>query len=612
MAEHFKYSVTVGNRTLRSVAGVFLAQSLFSHHEFEVTLPMRSLAKIDEGDDPFQAIKDLIGSDVEIKFATPTKEDKEGDNHTNIFLGVVTNLHVNGNWWEHGMVTLQGQSTTVLMDGVPNSQAFSGSTLPSIYKECVSKHLSSKISVEDHVTLNKELPYTVQYEESDFDFIKRLFFEHGEWFYYDGERLCLGRKPHKKVIALKRNRLLSLRYDYAIATAVPGLRVRDYGKTETKEIKPEKVKSKDAMGDYSLDTSQQLFAGADQCFIQYPSVGDDDNQISVDQIERKENVFNKTQQSSVMVVVGDSDVSEIKVGSVISLDGMQHAGEFVVIHVAHECTDNHVYRNHFRAIPKDSHFPADISFSRPHVRSGVATVAENDDPKKMGRVRLLFDWSNGVATPWVRMTYPHAGKARGIYFVPEIGDEVMVGFEGGYAEHPYVIGTLHNGDYNFSASYDSDNNIKSIKTRSGNEIIFNDEEPGKLILKNENNSIELHTDSKGKIDLITNGDLHLSAGRNITLNAGKKIIMSAGDDLETNAGGDTKLASDGKTTIEAQGDMELKSMSNIAGEAMQNMDLNGSAQMNISGAMTKVEGSATAEISASGIMTVKGSLVKIN
>lgn len=611
MAEHFKFSVTVGSQKLRSVSGVHLTQSLFSHHEFEVALPMRSLAKIDDGEDPFQALQGVIGKDIEITFATATKEDKEGEQHTNIFKGIVTNLHVNGNWWEHGMVTLNGQSTTVLMDGVPTSQAYAGgSSIMSIFEACVSKHLKSKIYTEDHVTMSGELPYTVQYEESDFDFMKRICFEHGEWFYYDGESLCLGRKPQKKAISIKRNRLLSMRYDYALASEVPSLRVRNYMDNEVHDVKPEKVDSKDQMGKFSLKESGNVFTGAAECFIQHPSIGDDDHQIKLDQIKSKENVYNKAQQSSVMAVSADSDVSEIKVGSVISLDGMSHAGEFVVVHVAHHCSDNNIYRNHFRAIPKESNFPADISFSRPNLRSAIAVVKDNNDPKKLGRVRLLFDWSNGVATPWVRMAQPHAGDERGLYFLPEVGDEVMVGFEGGYAEHPYVIGSLFNGEYKFAASHDDQNNVKSIKTRSGNEILFDDR--GKMILKNENNSIELHCESDGRVEIITNGDLLFSAEKNITLNAGMNIAINAGKKLEINASDDTKITTEGKTTIESQGDMALNTMGKLEGSASQDMELSAMVNMNIAGAMTKVEGSGTAEMSTSGMLTVKGSLVKIN
>lgn len=610
MAEHFKFSVTVGSQKLRSVSGVYLSQSLFSHHEFEVTLPMRSLAKIDDGEDPFEALQGIIGKDIEISFATPTKDDQEGESHTNVFNGIVTNLNVDGNWWEHGMVTIHGQSTTVLMDGVPTSQAYAGMTIPSVFKACVSRHLSSKIKMEDHVTMSGELPYTVQYDESDFDFMKRICFEYGEWFYYDGENLCLGRKPHKQPITIKRNRLLSMRYDYSLASEVPSLRVRNYLENEVHEVKPEKVDSQDQMGKFALKESGNVYTGAAECFVQHPSIGDDESQIKLDQIKAKENVYNKVQQASVMAVAADSDVSEIKVGSVISLDGMSHGGEFVVVHVAHHCTKNNVYRNHFRAIPKEANFPADIAFSRPQLRSAVAVVSNNKDPKKLGRLRLLFDWSNGVETPWVRMAQPHAGDARGLYFVPEVGDEVMVGFEGGHAEHPYVIGSLYNGRYNFSASYDEDNNVKSIKTKSGNEILFDDR--GKMILKNEHNSLELHCESDGRIEIITDGDLLFSAKKNITMNAGMNISISAGKDLEINTSGDTNMSTQGKTVVESQGNMGLNTMGKLEGSASQDMDLSAMSNMKISGTMTKVEGSGTAELSTSGMLTVKGSLVKIN
>ena len=89
---------------------------------------------------------------------------------------------------------------------------------------------------------------------------------------------------------------------------------------------------------------------------------------------------------------------------------------------------------------------------------------------------------------------PYGGSGRGFYFIPEKGEEVLVGFEGMNPEKPYVIG----GGYNTAAKSgfaDSGNNIKAIRTRSGHTIELNDTEGGEMITINdkEGNSIHINT-----------------------------------------------------------------------------------------------------------------------
>jgi phage protein D len=76
----------------------------------------------------------------------------------------------------------------------------------------------------------------------------------------------------------------------------------------------------------------------------------------------------------------------------------------------------------------------------------VAQVTNNDDPEKLGRVKLKFPWlSDGYESDWARMTQVGAGPDSGLSFLPEVNDEVLVAFEFGDVRRPVVIGALHNG-----------------------------------------------------------------------------------------------------------------------------------------------------------------------
>jgi uncharacterized protein involved in type VI secretion and phage assembly len=107
-----------------------------------------------------------------------------------------------------------------------------------------------------------------------------------------------------------------------------------------------------------------------------------------------------------------------------------------------------------------------------------AVVDDNQDPDSQGRVLVRLPWSpdasGGAYKAWARLATTMAGSGRGTWFVPEIGDEVLVSFQGGDPRWPYVIGALWNGQDDPPESMDSDNNIRSIVSRSGIRITLDD------------------------------------------------------------------------------------------------------------------------------------------
>ena len=124
------------------------------------------------------------------------------------------------------------------------------------------------------------------------------------------------------------------------------------------------------------------------------------------------------------------------------------------------------------------------------------------------------------------MIQPHSGSGKGFYFIPEIGEEVLVGFEGGNVERPYVMGTHYNGEA--SSGYEtSQNDLKVIQTRSGNRII-SDDATGDITIESQ----------KGKTIAVIYGDgnIRFKAPKNIEFEAGEDIIINAGRDIKSNAG----------------------------------------------------------------------------
>jgi uncharacterized protein involved in type VI secretion and phage assembly len=134
-----------------------------------------------------------------------------------------------------------------------------------------------------------------------------------------------------------------------------------------------------------------------------------------------------------------------------------------------------------------------------HVKGvAVAVVCQNKDESGLARVRVQYPWHDQPRESyWARIAAPMSGKDRGVYFVPEIDDEVLVAFERGDLRFPYVIGCLWNGKDKAPANNaDGNNDRRLIKTRAGHELAFDDGERGSVVLKLKDGK-QLHIDDSG-------------------------------------------------------------------------------------------------------------------
>jgi uncharacterized protein involved in type VI secretion and phage assembly len=106
----------------------------------------------------------------------------------------------------------------------------------------------------------------------------------------------------------------------------------------------------------------------------------------------------------------------------------------------------------------------------------VAIVRQNKDDSGLARVKVSYPWhSLPQESYWARVTTPMAGGRRGIYFIPEVNDEVLVAFERGDLRFPYVIGSLWNGvDPSPVNNADGKNDVRLIHSRSNHKVTIND------------------------------------------------------------------------------------------------------------------------------------------
>ena len=216
------------------------------------------------------------------------------------------------------------------------------------------------------------------------------------------------------------------------------------------------------------------------------------------------------------------------------------------------------------------------------VVSGI--VINNQDPEKMGRVKVKIPRISGdEESNWARIAAFMGGKDRGAYFLPEVEDEVLVAFEYGDINMPYIIGSLWNGkDKPPELNTDGKNNIRIIKSRSGHIIKLDDTENNEKIeiVDNTKKNMIIIEKNNNKISIISEKDIELLAPNG-------KVIINAKD---------IEVSSTASTKIQANSSMEAK--------AKGNMELNG--------AMLDIKANGNMNLNASGLMNIKGSLLNLN
>lgn len=193
---------------------------------------------------------------------------------------------------------------------------------------------------------------------------------------------------------------------------------------------------------------------------------------------------------------------------------------------------------------------------------GIVTNNQDSD-KSLARIKVKLPVISGdIESDWIRIVTPMAGKEMGIFFLPEVGDEVLIIFEHGDINRPYVLGSLWGGTMKPpETNSDGENNLRFVKTRSGHVLRFTDksgEEKIEIIDKTEKNKIEFDT-ANNKITITSDADIDITAANGAITIAAKTVkitgddgvtIESSGGKLAASGSSGADLKSDGKITID--------------------------------------------------------------
>lgn len=187
----------------------------------------------------------------------------------------------------------------------------------------------------------------------------------------------------------------------------------------------------------------------------------------------------------------------------------------------------------------------------------VATVLNNRDQEGRGRVQIHLPWMPDI-DPWARVAVPFAGQNRGIFFYPQVEDEVLVAFETGDVRCPYIIGCLWSLQSRPPATEPADpTNLRIIRTPAGHEVRFDDPQRSihitscgghKIYIDRQEMKLET-CGGKAKIVLNKDGNITIEAEQSLSLKA-REISLEA--EQSVTISGDNSVSVDGGQNCEIQ------------------------------------------------------------
>lgn len=556
VAHLIKLTIVVEGTHIKSYKHFTLSQSVTQHHHFTLILDHDSLGV--KEDHHLEKAQKLLGKRILVTFTyknIPNGPDRD-------FIGVITKVGLNRKHRNNGDIVLSGYSPTILLDGAPNTQSFGGTNIISLngiaHRIFVQGLGSDKYPVAIDARY-ENVAYSCQYEESHYNYLSRLAASYGEQFYYDGTTVRFGRLPfQEQPIALFFGRNVD-----QVEIAMRALHVKPtyYGYCSATDQKlytaPSHIKHVSSLGQSAHAIAEETFTAP---AIQVASL----KARTAKDIEAAQNSMAGSSAVDTFITTGRSSVPFLYPGCVVDMEMLKpddkrssYFTRLMITEVHHTVDKLGNYTGTFEAIGGGTGFLPRPLFYEPAAAPQFASVIDNKDA--LGRIKVRFDWQDASeSSEWIRVMTPDAGSSenvsrnRGFVFIPELGDQVMVGFVHGHPDRPYVMGGLFHGK--IAAGGYTKNHLKTITTRSGCTIQIDDDDNEGSISITDPSGNSWYMDGNKNISITAPGTINIHAGKDINMTAGENLHISVGDDMHTKVGRNqaTTIANDCSLEVTAK------------------------------------------------------------
>ncbi len=530
--------IVIGGHIIRHFKYFKLRQSTVTHHFFELILAHDVLDEVQ--DHHLKEAQKFLGSRITVIFKY---RDLEKDSPERCFTGVITQVAFSQEEMSLGDLVLKGGSPTLLMDAAPHFQSFGGEkpVNTSIIADNIMKQSlpSGMFDVRIDTRSKSYINYSAQYHETHYNYLSRIAQAYGEHFYYDGEVLHFGKlpAPEKALVLAYGSSVRQVRVKLNAAYT----RSFYFGYNSSSDRRMSGLNSDPKhvgeLASQAYEINKHIYKS--ESLLPVPLSANmeldiDDSQKSV----------RGSSASGVFTVSGKTTVPFLYPGCIADIEmrrpGTSQTSYFtrlMITEVSHIVDALGNYTGKFKSIAEGTGFLPRPELIVSRAEPQLATVVSNSDPLSQGRIQVRFDWQSEGSTHFIRMMSPDAGgtdavqQNRGFVAVPEVGDQVMVGFEYSHPDFPFAMGGMFHGKNGQGGGID--NHLKSIQTRSGIKVLLNDTDK----------SVTLHDPSGNTYFMDGAGNIRVSAPKSITFNAGEDITMNAGKNLEVKTGNSMEFMS---------------------------------------------------------------------
>ena len=595
----------------RNYTRISLVQKFGQHHYFDIEVLCSPLVKENVWHHEREEMIALQGKTVVIRM----KHEFSGDE--SIFKGIITSIGMDGDKGVSGILHYRGYSMTILLESGRTMDSFTDATLGEIVSEVVEKY-GNGISIVNNPAFKSRIPYVQMQEESAYEFLRRLAWQYGEWFYYNGQVLYFG-NPYKEK---DENLVYDIDMDsmhFSSCVAPFHFSRHDYLSDSHMDMFGDDSEAVKGINTYlanAMKTSEGMYRSQTTMYS-HTATGHPLDIEHFTAVEKGRKV------SSLVWMTGNTKTCRVRIGEPVvvqippNMCKRRDMGRYRIVELTHRIEVSGGYANSFKGIPASMEYIPTEDMRMPVAHAMLAEVTDNADPENLGRVQVQFAWqkSRNKTTNWIRVRSLDAGssetvsKNRGFVFVPEIGDQVMVDFELGDPCRPYVSGSMFHK--NNGEGGNADNHIKTIVTRSGHTLEFNDDENGQWgITIKDRNGCALHLDTKGKNIEITAPETMSFTAKNVSINAQENVQIAAKQNVDITAESDINLAAKGNLTEQADGDMSVAVKGNINAEAKTDVNLSGqNARVDAKSKMT-INGTET--LASGKVTTIQGAAHKVD
>ena len=581
-----KFKIKIDN-ALYHLDNFELEQKLMNPNRLTFTMFKDPVEDINEPQ--FTICSSIIGQELKLTLKTETMEtefakDGEGEKTADLeFEGLIASANSTRIESTH-LIQVEALSKDAMLMDHPKCQIFNEEKLANIVKEIY--EVAGLDKNEDIIF------YTTQYNETNYDFLRRMARRHCEWFFSTGKELHFGRLKDSNSIQLSYPSKDIPNYGVRLKTFHPSFsnvgmgynrinhQIHNYGKDYNED-------SNNALSDAAFQASQANYSHPTSQLT--PATLESDDDASKDSLDapifcEDQRAEMLSQRANMLIYEGETYCSRLHIGAKLNIKDSfisseesndkseVQQDEILLTEVIHSFKANEQYKNTFKGItaayPHPPYEEGNIFPFCPH--PVVAHVVDTEDPKHWGRVKVRFPWmvgkfkekhKNGM-TPWIHVMQPYTGGENfGTHLIPELYSDVLVMFDNANFERPYVCGTYPTSDYPIDSKwYPGDNNIKAFRTASGHTIEITDNSGktgGKIrIYDNRTNNYELIFDTDKKlIKLHSKGNIELNADNDIVLNAGNNVKWDTSKNMEIKA---TNVKFNTDDTFEANSDKHIK------------------------------------------------------